>query len=240
MARLSTQKISQELYEKGYTLVDDKNYTSLSSLITIKCPKEHLIETSLSDFRRASFTCPVCDKNINFINPRAVPAKNGAYRVIAFDQATEHFGLSIFDNGQLVFYSLYNFNGTMVNRLVKIRKFIDEIVIREWQPDYIVMEDIQCQHGAILTFKVLAMLFGVIQELCSEREIPYEAVSPNVWRKYAGTCGKNRREEKMLSVAVVKEKYNVRVSDDVAEAILIGRYGAMMHKPTMKLGFGKK
>ena len=130
MARLSSQKISQELNEKGYTLVDDSNYSSLSSAIIIKCPQGHLIETSLSDFRRASFTCPVCDKNVDFINPRSVPAKNG-YRVIAFDQATEHFGLSIFDDGKLVFYGLYNFSGTMVNRLVKIRKFIADIVIKE-------------------------------------------------------------------------------------------------------------
>jgi hypothetical protein len=42
----------------------------------------------------------------------------------------------------------------------------------------------------------------------------------------------------MLSVAMVKEKYNIKVSDDVAEAILIGRYGAMMHKRELK-GFGQ-
>lgn len=100
------------------------------------------------------------------------------------------------------------------------------------------MEDIQYQSNGILTFKVLAMLLGVIQTSCAEHNIPFEAVSPNVWRKYAGTNGANRREEKMLSVAMVKEKYNIKVSDDVAEAILIGRYGAMMHKRELK-GFGQ-
>jgi hypothetical protein len=44
----------------------------------------------------------------------------------------------------------------------------------------------------------------------------------------------------MLSVALVKEKYGVKVSDDVAEAILIGRYGAMNHKPEIKMAFGKR
>jgi hypothetical protein len=44
----------------------------------------------------------------------------------------------------------------------------------------------------------------------------------------------------MLSVAVVKEKYNIKVTDDVAEAILIGRYGSMMHKREVKMAFGKK
>ena len=44
----------------------------------------------------------------------------------------------------------------------------------------------------------------------------------------------------MLSVAAVREKYNINVSDDVAEAILIGRYGAMMHQKGIKMAFGKK
>ena len=92
------------------------------------------------------------------------------------------------------------------------------------------MEDIQYQQNGLMTFKVLAMLLGIIQELCREHEIEFDAVAPNVWRKYAGTAGKTRREEKMLSVAVVKEKYGIQVTDDVAEAILIGRYGSLMHK----------
>lgn len=53
-----------------------------------------------------------------------------------------------------------------------------------------------------------------------------------------GTCGKNRREEKLLSVATVKQKFHVNVSDDIAEAILIGNYAAKAHKPTLKSAFG--
>lgn len=99
------------------------------------------------------------------------------------------------------------------------------------------MEDIQQQHGAVLTYKVLAMLLGVLQVECFSAKVPYEIVSPNVWRKYAGTCGKTRLQEKQLSVLTVKEKYGVRVNDDVAEAILIGRYGAQMHKQEIKMAF---
>lgn len=43
------------------------------------------------------------------------------------------------------------------------------------------MEDIQYQpRSGIMTFKILAMLLGVIQTICEERQVPYEAVSPNV------------------------------------------------------------
>lgn len=53
-------------------------------------------------------------------------------------------------------------------------------MIKEWQPDYIVCEDIQYQYGAVLTYKVLAMLLGIIEELCTEHGIAHEVVSPNV------------------------------------------------------------
>lgn len=129
MARLTHQQITDEIQKMGYELVDDSKYTSMQSRIVIRCPQGHLIETCLADFRRPSFTCPICDKDIDFINPKDVPAKNDSYRVIAFDQATEKFGLSVFDNGELVFYRLFTFSGDLSARLVKIHKLINDIVI---------------------------------------------------------------------------------------------------------------
>lgn len=240
MARLNHEQIVGEVAAQGYSVIDDSNYSTLNSEILIKCPKGHQIYTSLANFRRPSFCCPQCDTKIDFVNPKAVPEKGSAYRIIAFDQATEKFGLSIFDDGKLVFYSLYTFDGAMVNRLTKIKKFIEDIVIPIWQPDFIQMEDIQYQSNGLTTFKVLAMLLGIIQSSCCAAGVEFDAVSPNVWRKYAGTCGKTRKEEKLLSVAVVKEKYNINVTDDVAEAILIGRYSSMMHRQSMPLAFGKR
>lgn len=42
------------------------------------------------------------------------------------------------------------------------------------------MEDIQQQHGAVMTYKVLAMLLGVLETICAENAVKYEVVSPNV------------------------------------------------------------
>lgn len=239
MAKLSKEQIQTEVEAKGYKLLNADGYSNMNSIITVQCEKGHAIEVSMADFRRASFECPVCDSDVNFRNPIAVPEK-GNVRVIGFDQATEKFGLSIWDDGKLSFFNLYTFTGTLAQRLVKAKKLVEEIVIKEWKPDYIVMEDIQYQHGAVLTYKVLAMLLGIIEELCTEHGIKYEVVSPNVWRKFAGTCGKTRQEEKKLSVATVKQKYNVNVSDDVAEAILIGNYGAKVYRMDVGMAFGHK
>ena len=130
MAKLTHQQIADEVFSRGYELIDDSAYSNMNSRITIKCPQGHLVETCLADFRKVSFTCPVCDKDVKFVNPNAVPQKSG-YRIIAFDQATERFGLSIFDEGKLVFYSLYTFSGDVVHRLTKIKKFVQDIVIKE-------------------------------------------------------------------------------------------------------------
>jgi hypothetical protein len=127
MARLSTEKIQSELKEKSFILIDDSNYTSINSDIEIQCSKGHKIITSLNKFRHISFYCPECDKDINFKNPRVVPEKKG-YRIIAFDQATERFGLSIFDNGELVFYNLYSFSGDLLCRLMKIKQLVKVII----------------------------------------------------------------------------------------------------------------
>ena len=97
------------------------------------------------------------------------------------------------------------------------------------------MEEIQYKDSALMTFKVLSMLLGIIEVECLKAKVPHEVVLPNVWRKYAGTCGKTRKEEKILSVAKVKEKFGISVSDDVAEAILIGSYVVKTHR---QMAFG--
>lgn len=237
MTRQEQVKLAVE--EKGYQLVSAEGYQNQNSVITVKCPKGHIIQTTLADFKKPSFTCPQCDSAVNFKNPVNVPAKKG-YRVVAFDQATEHFGVSVFDDGELVFFNLFVFSGVVNKRLADIKRLVEQVILPQWQPDFIVMEDIQYQYGAVLTYKILAMLLGVLETICYEHGVKYEVVSPNVWRKFAGTAGKTRNAEKQLSVAVVKEKYNVKVNDDVAEAILIGRYGAMHHTVAVEHGFGRK
>ena len=87
-----------------------------------------------------------------------------------------------------------------------------------------------------MTFKILAMLLGIIQTTCCENDVECNVVSPNVWRKYAGTAGKDRKQEKQLSVAVVKQKYGITVSDDIAEAILIGYYGTKLQREKPAFG----
>ena len=42
------------------------------------------------------------------------------------------------------------------------------------------MEDIQYQTNGLMTFKVLAMLLGIVETACGKMGAPFETVSPNV------------------------------------------------------------
>ena len=47
---------------------------------------------------------------------------------MAFDQATEHFGVSVFDDGKLVFFNLFVFSGATNKRLADIKKLLETII----------------------------------------------------------------------------------------------------------------
>lgn len=127
---LSKEQRIEEIKSKGFELVDDTGYKNIQSRIIVRCPHGHLTETCIEDFRKVSFECPKCSNSeTGFKNPRDVPPKMpGTTRIIGFDQATENFGLSIFDDGKLVYYGLYKFSGVLANRLAKIDKFVRAVI----------------------------------------------------------------------------------------------------------------
>jgi hypothetical protein len=95
MASLSNQEIAAEVEAKGFKLVDSSEYKNLESNITVQCKKGHNIITNLKSVRHPSFECPFCaSEAMHVVSPRFVPNKSG-YRIIACDQATEKFGISI-------------------------------------------------------------------------------------------------------------------------------------------------
>ena len=230
MAKLTHDQLAKEVNGKGFVLIDDSNYKNMDSPITLRCLKGHVIDTNLKSFRHVSFACPICDGAVEFKKPTHVPEKNG-FRIVAFDQATEKCGVSIWDAGKLVYCDLFIFSGDMVSRLCKFRSLLEDIIIPNWKPDFLAFEDIQYQNN-IMTFKVLAMLSGVAQTCARKASIEFDVVLPKVWRAGVGINGKNRAEEKALAKAKVKELFNIDANEDMAEAILIGKYASKFHQST--------
>ena len=233
MASLSKEEIAAEVEAKGFKLEDSSKYKNLDSEITVQCSKGHNIITNLKSFRHPSFECPFCaSAEMHVVSPQIVPDKHG-FRIIACDQATEKFGVSIWDDGKLVYYNVFNFiDGIVSKRLEKIDRFLDQVLIDTWKPDYIVFEDIQLEHNNVMTFKVLAQLLGVCEVEASKHNVDYAVVTPSTWRAGVGILGaaKDRATRKTAAINRVLSLTGANVTDDTAEAILIGKYATGLYK----------
>lgn len=113
-------------------------------------------------------------------------------------------------------------------------------MIKKWQPDEVVFEDIQLQKftvngmegDAVLTYKKLAHLQGVLKNYCYEIGMPYQIVSPSTWRAHSNVKGKTRTDKKKSAQLIIKGFYDISVTQDEADALLIGRWAAAQHKKT--------
>lgn len=103
-------------------------------------------------------------------------------------------------------------------------------MIDQWHPNEVIFEDIQLQKDEfgenVITYKTLAMLQGVLKNYCYEHGVPYKIVPPGTWREHSGVKGKTRSDRKKSGQIRVKYFYNLDVSNDVADAILLGRYAS--------------
>lgn len=227
MAKLSKTDIADIANKKGLTVINPDEYINLeSSNLIFSCKEGHTFISDLKTIRdNRSFYCPLCDKQeVKYVGKP--PVKSG-FRVIGFDQATQNFGISVYDDGQLVYYDVAKFGGETEDRLVSIANFVDA-VCKEWCPDFVIFEDIQLQqnhYSGYNTFKVLAELLGVVKMVLTKNRVKHECVLNKVWQAYFNIGGKDRVSQKLNVVARAEELFGIRVVDDIADAILIGKYG---------------
>lgn len=130
---LSRQQVTDIIQSKGFTSSNVDEYKNLDTVLHLECTKGHRVDASLRVVRNANFCCPFCAGNesvsekVSNITP---PNKKG-YRIIAIDNATENAGLSIFDDGKLVFYHLFHFEGDLIGRILKNRNLIRDVIIKQ-------------------------------------------------------------------------------------------------------------
>jgi len=166
-----------------------KNIKNISSPILVNCKEGHRIETNLKTIRRTNFRCPVCEgessTGLSTPNPQSVPPKKG-YRIIGIDNATQSFGLSIFESGKLIYYTLLTFSGDTTARLNAIRDAMENMIIPVWEPDFVQFEDVQLQGQGFgkgfKTYEVLVKLVGLLEMSCARFGIRYSKVRSNIWR----------------------------------------------------------
>lgn len=153
--------------------------------------------------------------------------------LLAIDQASRVSGFAIFIEGKLTKFGKFSFDDEDFGiRLVKIRKKVQEL-ITEYSIDQVIFEDIQLQDSVknnVDTFKKLAEVRGVIHELLTELKIPYQCILSTVWKSKLGLlhgAGQKREAQKKEAQNWVQKNYNIKPTQDEADAICIGIYGLL-------------
>lgn len=144
-------------------------------------------------------------------------------KILSFDQASRTTGYAVIEDDRLIEHNKFTFEDSdFGDRLLNIRNKVQSLV-EYYKPDKVLFEDIQLQEN-VETFKKLAEVFGVIEELLTEMEVPHEAVLASSWKSALGIKGKDRTEQKRNAAAWVQLTYAIKPTQDECDAICLGNY----------------
>lgn len=207
--------------------------------MNFKCPNDHENYYTMEYWRRHK-ECPICKSNKYYQMNDSAPRSNG-FRILAFDQASITSGWSVYDNDELVKFGNWTSDGShSTDRIMKTKRWVANM-IQTWKPNLVVLEDIQLQKfdggEQVLTYKKLAHLQGVLENYCYENGYIYKVVPPATWRAYNNVKGKTRQDKKRSAQLLVKSLYDLNVTQDEADAVLIGRWAANDRKRTATITF---
>lgn len=147
-------------------------------------------------------------------------------RILALDQSSRVSGYAIFDGDNLIDSGKFTVDDADIGvRLLKIRNKVKDL-IKNNNIDLVAFEDIQLQANKgpnnVTTYKVLAEVFGVLEELCTEEKIPYKIVHSQTWKSALNIKGADRTTQKKNAQEYVLKTYDKKVSQDESDAICIG------------------
>lgn len=146
-------------------------------------------------------------------------------RILTLDLSTRSSGYAIGQDGQLKSYGCITASSKdVVKRIIKMRDQLGKI-IRQNQIDKVIMEEVRPQYNSH-TNKVLMWLQAVIVVAIYEinPKIQYDFIGASEWRaalKIKQGRGIKRASLKPQDKKYVKDKYNLIVNDDEADAICI-------------------
>ena len=147
--------------------------------------------------------------------------------LLSLDQSSHISGYAVFNNNELITYGHINQNEQDIGKRLKgLRQKIIEF-IEQYEINEVAFEDIQLQGNVtnnITTFKTLAEVFGVVQELCAELNMKYSVVHSQTWKSTLHIGGRTRAEQKKQSQLYAQTMYDITPTPDEADAICIGAH----------------
>ena len=243
MSRIKIEDIAEEASQYNWEVVSTE-YKNLDTELEFICDFGHHIFLPWKKVRN-KFLCPECQKNSARPQQQIeVLPKNCKQRIIGIDQATHTTGFAVIDDGKLVCTGKYEAKGANeFERCHNIKLWLVSL-ITNWRPDYIGFEGIQFQETSIkdgqrrsmgiTVFQALARLQGILIEATFELKIPFEICPTNTWRAALGVKGKTRTDKKRSMQLIVEKKFNIKVEDDIADAIGIAFYLSDHSRPLIK------
>lgn len=133
-------------------------------------------------------------------------------------------GLSLFIDGEYAGHVLIDLH-KIKDSDERIRKMMREIKkqLEIYKPDLIVMEECLMTNN-IKTVKILSYIAGTIILWADENRVEFRFQMPTEWRRRVGIKqNKNIKREtlKQEAIDMVKEKFGLDVTDDIAESALL-------------------
>lgn len=239
MSKISIEEVRNFLEGNNWELLSEK-YVNLDTDLEVKCSQGHIISLPYKTLRKHCI-CPICAKEGAQVAQIFEQPKTSDFRILALDQATLISGWSLWDKNKIVGYGTFTADEHLptVERLTQIKQWLEQMVEKN-KPDLVLLEDIQLQefydnnknktqkydNVGITTFKVLAKLQGVLEVTLNELNVDYKIVHSATWRSALGVKGRTRVDKKRSAQLLIKKQYNLIATEDEADAICIGWYGA--------------
>lgn len=142
-------------------------------------------------------------------------------RILAFDQATTT-GFAVLEKDNLIHTGKFTLEGSLVGKCLLLQEQA-ELIIKEWAPDLVVVEEIQLQANT-LTFKSLAYIQASILMLLESMGQKYEVVSASSWKSTNKVKGRTRAEQKRNAQDRVFQLFGIKATQDEADAVLLAQH----------------
>lgn len=148
--------------------------------------------------------------------------------VAGIDASTNKTGIAIFCDGEYVEHTLIDLHKIKDSseRIPKMMMTICDY-LNEHDIDRIIMEESVLTTNAS-TIKMLSNIAGAVIYYATSHNIEFEFALPTHWRKKIGLSQSNKIKREVLkaeAILAVKQEYDMDLTDDEAEAILIARSG---------------
>lgn len=228
---INIYSVTNHLQEEGWKLISD-SYKNLDTELEMECPQGHRQFQTYKQWRKRPL-CEKCEAGDPYkVKKNKVPIKTiDTRRILALDAATNITGYAIYDNEILVSYGTYKTdeNNNSTARINEVKKWL-QAMINEYDIDFIGIEAIQLQtygrgQANVETYRVLANLQGVLVDTIFEACIDHDLAYSTEWRKYCGVGeGTGRENKKKQAQDKVQLWYNLKCTQDEADAICIGKY----------------